>query len=244
MPTDLLPSATDVRDRLAIVLDVDDAVEAITLAKNMRPWFGVAKVGLELFTAAGPDVLNPLMDLGYDVFLDLKLHDIPTTVARAARVAGSFGVRYLTIHASGGADMLKAGVDGLREGAAAAGCAPPVALAVTVLTSDADAPHHIVLHRVMLAIETHCGGLVCAASDLREFRHLAPAMITVVPGIRPGGVAANDQARTATPAEAIGAGADLLVIGRAVTHATDPLAAAESIAAEVVVALSAPPTSH
>ncbi|MDA3041335.1 MAG: orotidine 5'-phosphate decarboxylase, partial [Actinomycetota bacterium] len=98
--------APDLRDRMALALDVDDLVEANRLARQLRPWFGVAKVGLELFTAAGPDAINAMLDLGYDVFLDLKLHDIPTTVRKSAGVAGALGVTYLTMHASGGPAML------------------------------------------------------------------------------------------------------------------------------------------
>src|SRR3954470_12110925 len=111
----------EVRRRLALVLDTDDMVEAHRLALSMRPWFGVAKVGLELFSAAGPDVIADLRDLGYQVFLDLKLFDIPTTVNRATRVLGALGVEYLTLHATGGVDMLKAGVEGLYHGAEQAG---------------------------------------------------------------------------------------------------------------------------
>jgi len=135
--TETTKAPAAVRDRLAIALDVDDIVVAHRLAKEVAPWFGVAKVGLELFSAHGPAAINQLVGLGYKVFLDLKLHDIPTTVEKAARVVGSLGVSYLTIHAVGGAPMLRGGVEGLRDGAAAAGLEPPCALAVTILTSDA-----------------------------------------------------------------------------------------------------------
>src|SRR5438132_6638777 len=130
------------RDRLALALDCDDLVEAVRQARELKPWFGVAKVGLELFCAAGPDSVPALADEGFKVFLDLKLHDIPTTVGRAARVAGELGASYLTLHAHGGAVMLRAGVDGLSEGAHAGGMPTPTALAVTILTSDGDAPPH------------------------------------------------------------------------------------------------------
>ena len=223
----------EVRRRLALVLDTDDLVEAHRLAVQMRPWFGVAKVGLELFSAAGPDVIADLRDLGYQVFLDLKLFDIPTTVNRATRVLGALGVEYLTLHATGGVDMLKAGVEGLYHGAEAAGLDVPVSLAVTVLTSDDSAPPHIVPNRVRVALEGGCGGLILAASDLQTARELAPRLRRVVPGIRPAGSPIHDQARAATPQEAIANGADLLVIGRAVTQADDPLAAAAAIAAAI-----------
>ncbi len=125
--------APDLRDRMALALDVDDLVEANRLARQLRPWFGVAKIGLELFTAAGPDAINAMLDLGYDVFLDLKLHDIPTTVRKSAGVAGALGVTYLTMHASGGPAMLRAGVEGFLESAHRAGMPTPTALGITVL---------------------------------------------------------------------------------------------------------------
>jgi orotidine-5'-phosphate decarboxylase len=217
------------RDKMALALDVDDLVAAVRLGKDLAPWFGVVKVGLELYSAAGPDSIGMLQDLGYDVFLDIKLHDIPTTVNKSARVLGSFGCRYLTLHAHGGVDMLRAGVDGLNEGAAGAGLEQPLALAVTVLTSDADAPAHIVPNRIRTAVEGGCGGIVCAAADVHDAKQLAPRLKAVVPGIRPEGSDRNDQARAATPQEALDAGADLLVIGRPVTQAPDPAEAAAAL---------------
>jgi orotidine-5'-phosphate decarboxylase len=218
-----------VREHLALALDVDDLVAARRLAKDVLPYFGVAKVGFELFTAAGPDAVQAMLDLGYDVFLDLKLHDIPNTVERAAKVAGATGVRYLTIHAMGGPVMLRAGVEGFFEGARAAGFDQPVPLAVTVLTSDGDAPPHILPKRVEMAVEAGARGLICAGPDLGFVRELVPRFTLVVPGTRPQGVAAHDQARISTPAEALDAGADILVIGRAVTGAPDPVKAAEAL---------------
>lgn len=225
--------ARDVRGRLALALDTDDAVEAIRLARELSEWFGVAKVGLELFTAAGPDVVARLVDSGFDVFVDLKMFDIPTTVERAARVVGSLGATYLTLHARDDAPMLRAGAEGFRDGAERAGLPDPVALAVTVLTSDGGAPAHILPRRVALAAETGCGGIVCAASDLVEARQIAPRLVRVVPGIRPAGTDAHDQARASTPRDALEAGADLLVIGRAVTEAPDRPAAAAALVASL-----------
>jgi orotidine-5'-phosphate decarboxylase len=219
----------DVRRRLAIVLDVDDLVVARRLAQTLRPWFGVAKVGLELYTTAGPDAIETMVDLGYEVFVDLKLHDIPTTVGKASRVLGSLGASYVTMHAFGGVDMLRAGVEGLEEGAERAGLPSPTALAVTVLTSDSTAPAHILPKRVATAIEAGCGGLVCAVEDVREARQLGPRLTIVTPGIRPAGSPTHDQARSATPQAAFDAGADLLVIGRAVTAAPDPVVAAAEL---------------
>lgn len=223
----------EIRRQLVLVLDVDDLVAASRLARELRPFFGVAKVGLELFSAAGPEAFGLLHDLGYDVFADLKLHDIPTTVGKASRVLGALGAKYVTMHAHGDVPMLRAGVEGLAAGADGAGLPEPVALAVTVLTSDRDAPPHIIPKRVRAAMEAGCGGLVCAGTDLADVRTLAPRMVKVVPGIRPAGSAVDDQARVATPRQAVDAGADLLVIGRAVTNADDPATAAAAIVAEL-----------
>jgi orotidine-5'-phosphate decarboxylase len=221
------------RDRLVLALDVDDLVVALRLARQLQPWFATAKVGLELFSASGPDAVSAVAEVGYDVFLDLKLHDIPTTVRRAARVIGALGATYLTLHARSGPTMLRAGVEGLREGAEAAGLPEPVALAVTILTSDGDAPAHILGHRVAAAVEAGCGGLVLAAADVREAKQLAPRLRMVVPGIRMATGDAHDQARPATPRQAVDVGADLLVVGRTVTAAADPPAAAAALAASL-----------
>jgi len=221
------------RERLALALDVDDLVEATELAAQLAPWFGVVKIGLELFSASGPEAIAALRQRDLEVFVDLKLHDIPTTVHKAARVLGAVGARYVTLHAQGGPAMLRAGVEGLHDGAERAGLPTPTSLAVTVLTSDDSAPPHIVPNRVRLALEGGCGGLVLAAEDLQTARELAPRLTRVVPGIRISGGPRHDQARAATPQEAVANGADLLVIGRAVTKAEDPEAAAAAIAAAV-----------
>jgi len=219
-----------IRPKLAIALDVDDLILARRLASAVSPYFGVAKVGLELFSAAGPEAIGVMQDLGMEVFLDVKLHDIPNTFQKAARVLGALGAHYLTMHARGGDDMLKAGVEGLNAGAEAAGLDAPIGLAVTVLTSDAGAPEHIVPRRLRMAMEAGCGGIVCAAADLSDARTIAPRLVRVVPGIRPEGVPTDDQARSSTPQEALDGGANLLVIGRAVTNADDPEAAAAKLA--------------
>ncbi len=221
-----------VADKLALALDVDDLVAALRMARSLKPWFGVAKVGLELYSAAGPDAVGALRELGYEVFCDVKLHDIPTTVHRAARVLGALGVSYITMHAQGGGPMLAAGVEGLAEGCADSDV-DAKALAVTVLTSDPDAPSHIMPKRVILAVESGCHGLVCSAADLRDAHSYVPRLMRVVPGIRLAGTRADDHARAATPGSAIEAGADLLVIGRAVTGAKDPQAAAEQLHGEL-----------
>ncbi|MEV0296989.1 orotidine-5'-phosphate decarboxylase [Nocardia sp. NPDC050710] len=226
-------STTKARDRLAIALDTSDLGTALALAKAVQPHIGVAKVGLQLFSAAGHDAVRAIQDLGMDVFLDVKLHDIPNTVYGASTVLGSLGVQYLTVHAAGGKAMLQAAVKGLEEGADAAGMPTPTVLAVTVLTSAPDATPALLNERLADAVTANCGGIVCAATDLPVIRNTAPDILTVVPGIRPTGSPVHDQQRIATPAEAIHAGANILVIGRAVATAEDPAAAAEAIAAEV-----------
>jgi len=226
-------------DRLALALDTDDLVDALRMARALAPWFGTAKVGLELFSAAGPDAIAALANLGYQVFVDLKMFDIPTTVARAARVVGSLGGNLLTLHAAGGADMLAAGVEGLASGAESAGLPAPGAVAVTVLTSEPEAAAGLLADRVAAAVGAGCAGVVCAAPDLATVTGVAPDLLTVVPGIRPAGAAANDQRRVATPGAAIAAGAGLLVVGRAVTAASDPVEVAAEIAAEVAAEVAA-----
>ncbi|HRW37009.1 MAG: orotidine-5'-phosphate decarboxylase [Acidimicrobiales bacterium] len=231
----LVDADHDVRRRLALVLDLDDLVAARRLAQTLRPWFGVVKVGLELYSAAGPDAIESMVELGYEVFVDLKLHDIPTTVGKASKVLGGLGASYVTMHAFGGVDMLQAGVEGLRAGASEAGLDEPCALAVTILTSDSGAPPHILPKRVSLAIEAGCGGIVCAVEDAHEARLMGPRLTIVTPGIRPAGSPTHDQARAATPQEAFDAGADLLVIGRAVTQAPDPVLAASELVESIAL---------
>jgi orotidine-5'-phosphate decarboxylase len=230
------------RDRIAIVLDTDDLVAAMRPAKAVQPHIANAKVGLELWSAVGPDALAALTDLGMDVFVDLKLHDIPTTVRRAAHVLGSAGARWVNAHAMGGTDMLRAFVEGLHEGADDAGLEQPLALAVTVLTSEHDAPPSLLAERAGLAAAAGCGGVVCAVPDLAIIHHAEPSLQCVTPGIRPGGSAADDQVRVSTPAQAVHAGSDLLVIGRPISHAEDPVAAAAAVEDEVAHALAAAPS--
>jgi orotidine-5'-phosphate decarboxylase len=229
------------RDHLALALDLDDLETARRVARELQPYFRVAKVGLELYSAAGPDAVEAMTDLGYDVFVDVKLHDIPTTVAKAARVLGSLGATYLTIHTSGGVDMLRAGNDAFVEAAVAAGVVDPRVLGVTVLTSDGADAAAQVPDRVRTALAAGCGGVVCAVAEAAAARALGPDLTILTPGIRPAGAATDDQARPATPTAALTAGADLLVIGRPVVAASDPAAAAAAIVAELTAALAAEP---
>jgi orotidine-5'-phosphate decarboxylase len=227
---------TEVRDRLAIALDVGGPDEAEATARRLAPWFGIAKVGLELYAEAGPAIIDRLQILGFSIFADLKLYDIPTTVERAARALGRCGVDFLNFPAAGGTAMLEAGVSGLADGARDAGHPPPVALAVTVLTSDTDVAAFD--ERLAAAVAAGCGGVVCSAYEIAVVKSRAPALSTMVPGIRLTGDATHDQARVATPGEAVALGADWLVIGRTVTAARDPEAAADSVVRDAANALA------
>ena len=219
----------ELRQKLCVALDVDDLVDAVRISKDLSPWFGVAKIGLELYTAAGTDAIGALLGLGYEIFVDLKMYDIPTTVEKASRVLGALGASYATYHAQGGMDVLKAGAEGLRAGASDAGLPEPKPLAITVLTSDKDAPEHIMPKRVMLAVEAGMAGLVCSPQDVKDAKQYAPRLLAVTPGIRPEGTDHHDQVRVATPKAAFDNGSDLLVIGRAVTLAENRADAAEAI---------------
>jgi orotidine-5'-phosphate decarboxylase len=234
---------SDPRERLALALDVDDLVAALRLARRMRPWFGVAKVGLELFSAAGPETVYALVVEGYRVFVDLKLHDIPTTVGRAARVLGGLGAAYVTVHSSGGEAMMRAAVEGMEQGASGAGAPAPCVLGVTLLTSEAERPAELLAARATSTLASGCGGIVCAAGDLallgalpEQARARLAGLVKVVPGIRLDGDHRHDQAAAATPREALAAGADLLVVGRSVTAAADP----EPVAAKLLAAVRDP----
>ena len=220
-------------NRLAIALDTDDSVEALRWARDYRDVFGYAKVGLELFVSEGPAIIYALRELGYRVLLDLKLHDIPNTVERAARVVGGYGVDLLTVHTAGGVPMLRAAVRGLSAGAAAAGVATePRVLGVTFLTSDPAVGQAPFFARLDAAAEAGCGGYVCAAAELEMAKERHPELFALVPGIRFKGAGTDDQARVATPAAALAKGADLIVIGRSVTRAADPDTAIAMLKAE------------
>jgi len=223
----------EVRSRLVLSLDVGGLPEALALARRLTPWFATAKVGYELYAEAGPGAFDALHGLGLQVFADLKLHDIPNTVGRGAHALGRRGVEFLNFHAAGGVDMMRAGIEGLREGARDAGHAEPIALGVTVLTSDTDTSAFAA--RLGAAADAGCDGVVCSAFEIADARSVS--MRTMVPGLRLAGSDANDQVRVATPGTAARRGADWLVIGRTVTGAPDPVDAAAQVAADVAVAL-------
>jgi orotidine-5'-phosphate decarboxylase len=231
------------RNRLIVALDVPDANAAIALVNRLDgvcTWF---KVGLELFVAAGPSVLEPIIARGHSIFLDLKLHDIPNTVAGAVRSAASLGARMLSLHAAGGPAMLSAAREAL------AGFAnPPELLAVTVLTSmDSDqlsaigierSPGEQVATLARTTLSTGVRGFVCSPQEVALMRGLTgPEGVLVIPGIRPAGAPLGDQKRVASPTEALRQGASYLVVGRPVTQAPDPAQAASSILNEMALAL-------
>jgi orotidine-5'-phosphate decarboxylase len=222
--------------RLIAALDTAELARAEALAAALAPRCGLLKVGLELFAAAGPEAVRRIAARA-PVFLDLKLHDIPNTVAGAVRGLLPLRPAMLTLHAAGGTAMLAAA----RQAAEAAGAARPILLAVTVLTSldapgladtgVAGSPVEQVLRLGRLALAAGADGLVCSPQEVAALRDaLGPEPLLVVPGVRPAGSAAGDQARTATPSEAVAAGADWIVLGRPLTGAADPAAAAVAVA--------------
>ncbi len=224
--------------RLIAAIDTPSLDEARRLAGAVGPHCGLVKLGLEAFCANGPALLDAAA--GHDVFLDLKLHDIPNTVAGAVRALLPLRPAMLTVHAAGGSAMIAAA----REAAEAAGAARPVLLAVTVLTSlsagalaetvVAGGPRQQVLRLAKLALAAGADGLVCSANEISVLRDAFGAdPVLVVPGIRPAGADHGDQARVATPEAAIAAGASYIVVGRPITTAADPAAAAASIAASI-----------
>ena len=221
--------------RLIVALDFPEAATALDLADRLAGhcrWF---KVGLELYLAEGNAIVHELRWRGFSVFLDLKLHDIPNTVARAVRSAAETGAEMLTVHAAGGPAMLAAAADALPHG--------PQLLAVTVLTSMDQAqlaatgvsgsPAEQVLRLAEMAWAAGITGFVASAEETAAMRRRLPAAILAIPGTRPAGAAAGDQKRTATPAAALAAGADYLVVGRPITQAADPVAAALAILDEM-----------
>jgi orotidine-5'-phosphate decarboxylase len=230
------------RDRLIVALDIPSAAQARQLVQSIGESATTYKIGKQLFTAEGPQLVRELVASGRKVFLDLKFHDIPNTVAGAVRSAADLRVSMLTVHASGGSKMLKAAAE-----AAAHSSAKPLVLAVTVLTSMADADLQeigvsgTVLSQVLrlgaLARQAGCGGLVASAKEAGELRRgLGEGFAIVTPGVRPAGSAIGDQARVVTPRDAIAAGASHLVVGRPIIEAPDPAKAAAAIVREIEAA--------
>jgi len=228
--------SSDPAEQIILALDRPDAASALALARGI-PGLRWVKVGLELFSAAGPPVVADLRQLGLQVFLDLKFHDIPATMAGASRSAARLGAGLITLHACAGREALQAAQGAAQEGAAAAGLSPPTLLAVTVLTSwppdrfaaelAIEEPLAAYVARLAaLAAEAGLGGCVCSPQEVAGLRRSHPHPFALVtPGIRLQGGASGDQARVTGPAEAIRAGASRLVIGRPISAAADPAAA-------------------
>ncbi|MFN2590302.1 MAG: orotidine-5'-phosphate decarboxylase [Actinomycetota bacterium] len=224
------------RNPLIAAVDTSDLDRASDLAERLAATVAFVKIGLELFTAAGPVAVERLRGHA-PVFLDLKLHDIPNTVGRAAANAGRLGPSLITVHALGGPDMVRAAVDGSHEGAAEAGFDPPIVLAVTVLSSLSGEELASPASLAFEAVEAGAGGVVVSGDDISTVRDVVgPNVLLVVPGIRPAGHGSNDQVRVLSPGEALERGADYLVVGRPITESADPAAAARAILREVQAA--------
>ncbi len=224
---------------IIVALDVDSRRAALELARQLDPSVCRVKVGKELFTAVGPAILDDLRGLGFEIFLDLKFHDIPATVAKAVQVAADLGVWMLNVHASGGSKMLREASE-----VAAAHPSKPLLIAVTVLTSMSQAEYTEIggqnisdqaLALARLSAQAGLAGVVCSAQEARRLkRALGEDFILVTPGIRPAGATLYDQARVMTPAAALAEGSDYLVVGRPITEAADPAQALREIVADVV----------
>lgn len=230
------------RDRIIVALDTSSADEALELARRLRGRATHVKVGMTLFYATGPSIVSQLRELGFDVFVDLKLHDIPHQVSGAVRSLAGLGASMLTVHGAGGRAMLEAAARAAME-AEADGIPRAKLIAITVLTSmDAASLAEVGIARPLplqaaslayAAREAGIDGVVCSPKEAEEMRELlGPAALVVTPGVRPAWASANDQARVATPADALALGASHLVIGRPITAADDPVAAFERIVEE------------
>lgn len=237
-------------DRLIVALDVPGATQARQIVQAIGEAATTYKIGKQLFTAEGPQVVRDLVWSGRKVFLDLKYHDIPNTVAAAVKSAAELGVAMLTVHASGGSKMLKAAAEAANQSAS-----KPMVVAVTVLTSLSDSDLQElgvagnmltqVLRLGALARVAGCGGLVASALEARELRMaLGEGFAIVTPGVRPTGTAVGDQARVVTPQDAIAAGANYLVVGRPILEAPDPAKAARQIAGEIEAACRQAPAGY
>lgn len=236
------------KDKLIVALDVDSAARALDLFARLRDVVGMFKVGSQLFTAAGPDIVRQIVARGGRVFLDLKFHDIPNTVAAAGIEASRLGVSIFNVHASGGAEMLKHTADAVAEHAEREGVPRPKVIAVTLLTSldqtslkqigINEEPPTMVARLARLAADCGLDGVVASPREIQVIRETisSPGFLIVTPGIRSSS-ADDDQKRTLTAAEAIIAGADYLVVGRPILRADDPAAAARRVAAEIDAAI-------
>ena len=237
-------AASSVRQRLIVALDLADPAKARSLATLLAPEVGMLKVGKQLFVNAGPDIVRAIHDLGGEVFLDLKFHDIPNTVASAAVEAARLGVRLFNVHVSGGREMMRQTAAAVEEVCGKEGLRRPSVLGVTVLTS-LDGPdlealgmqgdvRTQVVRMAGMAQEAGLAGVVCSAREAQDIRGACgDSFMLVTPGIRPAGQQAGDQKRVMTPGDAVAAGIDYIVVGRPITGADDPVAAARSVVAEM-----------
>jgi orotidine-5'-phosphate decarboxylase len=233
-----------VRNPIIAALDVPTGEMALKLVDELRPAVGVFKIGSELFTSAGPEIVRRVRSLGASVFLDLKFHDIPNTVAKAVAAATRLDVQMLTIHTSGGSEMMRAAQESAEKTAQQCGWKAPLILGVTVLTSmdgatlvEVGSAANVgaqVERLAALATKSGLKGLVCSPLEIAGLRQILPRDVQLVtPGIRTGAEKADDQKRTLTPKEALDAGANWLVIGRPIYAAANPRAAVEEIAASL-----------
>jgi len=232
------------KERLIVALDVDTKEKALALVDKLKKDVKIFKVGSELFTSCGPEIVQEVHNIGCAVFLDLKFHDIPNTVARSAASAVKLGVFMFNVHASGGTDMMKKVAAAVSEEAKKLKAARPKVIAVTVLTSMDennlkkvgvdDNMETQVLRLAKLAKESGLDGVVASAVEIKPIRAaLGKAFIIVTPGVRPSWAAVNDQKRIATPKEAIDSGADFIVVGRPIIEASDPAEAARKVLKEI-----------
>jgi orotidine-5'-phosphate decarboxylase len=233
------------RNPLVVALDVDSADRALSLVEQLRGIAGMFKVGNQLFTAAGPDIVRRIIGTGERVFLDLKFHDIPNTVAKAGIEAARLGVSIFNIHALGGSQMMRATVEGVNEIAGHEKTIRPLILGVTVLTSHTQVSLHEVgierdLDQEVVRLTQLCeasgiDGVVASPHEITPIRKMVkdPRFIILTPGVRPAGSDLNDQRRVMTPAEALRAGANFLVVGRPITAARDPVKSARKVLAEM-----------
>lgn len=234
------------KDRIVLALDVDTHAEAIALVKELTPYVGVFKIGMQLYNSIGPSIVNEINDLGGKVFVDLKFHDIPNTVGAAGRVMTRLNSFMFNVHAAGGREMMsKVAVDAKKE-ADRLGIEPPIILAVTVLTSISDQQlkdemyvdsmnvQELAVKWAVMAKESGINGVVCSPKEITAIRAACGSDFKIVtPGIRPRWSEANDQKRITTPRDALDMGADYMVIGRPITQAEDRQAAAMKIIAEL-----------
>ena len=232
------------KNPIIAALDVPSAEQALKLAEQIAPAVGAFKIGKELFVSAGPDIVKRVRATGACVFLDLKFHDIPNTVARAVAAAIRLDVQMITLHASGGREMMRAAEQSARDTAQALGLPVPLVLGVTVLTSsssetlaetgcEADTEKQV-LRLAQLAVKSGVRGLVCSPLEIAALRKILPGEVQLVtPGIRTGSEKADDQKRTLSPREAMQAGANWLVVGRPIYAAENPRLAAETILASL-----------